>query len=398
MRIYFERQDNWKSFTYDQRYLDSLASILQVQGKCAAVTYVPEKGKYWLSYNENKAAKTDKIVKRLVDLIISAKDNVESEKLLVGLYLASNYYYGYSLDDMRPSMDKFLDSKAENYNAFIKYINHLITQNPRDPSRKDLISYRNRYFNQKGQETLLQKLHEQYDNKKESSWFKDLTQEYYKILNLIQTLPPLRPSPLLTLPDKSFIFTPETDVKKLVFYLRQKNISTIDYEILNNDPKYHAEVNIKVKLDTLQNKQIKNKPEITTGINLEVLKQVKDATSGIADQDSNYIGISKLCCAVCHDYLGDKTLDHRGTHGIFFPSRCDITQKFHNKKKTYSETTSNKEYIYHRRDFSETLDVLRQKLGSIDPESETTEESKISSDMSALDIAGASEEEDSELG
>ena len=44
------RRDNWHDFTYDQRYLDALAAIFHVQGKCAAV--LPFESKFYLSYNE----------------------------------------------------------------------------------------------------------------------------------------------------------------------------------------------------------------------------------------------------------------------------------------------------------------------------------------------------------
>ncbi|AVP87973.1 hypothetical protein phytr_10450 [Candidatus Phycorickettsia trachydisci] len=69
-----------------------------------------------------------------------------------------------------------------------------------------------------------------------------------------------------------------------------------------------------------------------------------------------YIGISRLSCAVCHDFL---TVPHRGTYGILFPasrehgqkSLCDIF------KSTHTPLRITKDFCYQHKKLSHDLDI-----------------------------------------
>ena len=83
---------------------------------------------------------------------------------------------------------------------------------------------------------------------------------------------------------KEQILRPVQDVEK-VLYSMKNGYSIAGYKILDNKEGLHAEYNIKLHFP-------------------------------FVDKANNYIGVTKLCCGFCHQYLLSKGYKHRGTHGV----------------------------------------------------------------------------------
>lgn len=87
-KIVYSRQDNWKKFDYDCRYLDALAGLLHIQGDCAVALEYEKK--IYLSYNSSATASTKKCVGFIDGFLTRIFVAEYSSDDLLGVYLIFN--------------------------------------------------------------------------------------------------------------------------------------------------------------------------------------------------------------------------------------------------------------------------------------------------------------------
>ncbi|AVP87972.1 hypothetical protein phytr_10440 [Candidatus Phycorickettsia trachydisci] len=200
--IYFNRTDNWHNVKYDVRYLDSLASIINIQSPCAAVAYLPSQNIYLLSYNENAEEENKETVKYLRSLIIEAKNDEGKKKLLLGLHVGLNPDF-YQISKYLLSA-AFTNSLGSELTGKVKGLTPLLNLAKRGYGTQILINIHDKY------EELLKEI------KQNPSGINEAQLE--------------------------LIIRPKQDVEKLISHLQDNQI--IKFKILPNPLCYHAEINI----------------------------------------------------------------------------------------------------------------------------------------------------------
>ncbi len=241
--IGFDRLDNWKKLSYDKRYLDTLASVLLVNGnnnKVAAVCY--HNNKFYLSYNKTSTI-NDKAILKEIWALVEAKN---WKDLLVSHLI-------YNQIDFQGLLSTYLN--------FYKNIPLAIEQEV-----KGYIASINN------------------PNKANSTGKEAIFNNYFKLLeNVSNSTEPISEY------FKQILFRPLQNVTKLCHFLEHNNITISSDNLIpleNNIIKdLHAELNVKQQFPALSEK---------------------------------YIGVSRLCCAACHEVFEIYQDDHRGTHGVCY--------------------------------------------------------------------------------
>jgi len=277
--------DNWNDHPFSNgRYLDSLSGILAIQGPCAAVTFY--NGKFFVSYNSSPTDPTQNILREVVPLLVQ-----KSVKELLPYYLIFNTeftktienYIDHNIEELRKCDPQLIKGLLRWIKSIEDYKNNL-----------EKICYSNQELEEVYKtkpkavlsDTALDTLRENINSKFEiiskvihdkPRKFEEIFSQYIQFMNSVSVL----------IDDKDFksiLIRPLQDIEKACHYL--KTLDDVQFEIIENPRKVHAEVNIAKEFPCI---------------------------------GKVYIGVSKLCCGAC-----DETLDlygylHRGTHGVCFP-------------------------------------------------------------------------------
>jgi hypothetical protein len=280
--IVYPVEDKHKSYSYDSRYLDSLASMFAVQAPCAAIVFFHNK--FFLSYNSDANLITTNQQKE-IELLIQTKKKGE----LITRYLTFNSEFK-DLIKNQAEHNSELDKKlVEEIKSFYKKI-----QNNKQILEKHCYSNSaiKTAFTVDFPEPTISAIEETKSIlgkkleaveaiiAKKEDFFREIYVQYFTILNQLKQCNDI----VL----KQLFLRPLQDVEKVLYHLEKTGIN-VTIEILRNSENLHAEVNISQKFPCL---------------------------------GENYIGVSRLCCAPCNDTLTVYKYDHRGTHGI-----CDSDWK-----------------------------------------------------------------------
>ena len=201
-KIAYQFSDNWKDFTYDQRFLDAFAAAFHVQGDCSAV--LKYDSKFYLSYNSNMTNQNSK----RVDLISKAFSEDDNECLL-GLYLVFNVDFKALVKKSRNHVGDFKE-KLENFLSEAQKTGDLIDKNINKINSKEII------LNDLVSKVVL---------------------SYGDMLQGLNT-------PELKIHLSTF-FRPKQDVCKAFDFYKTKEI-VLSLEILSNPSSLHAEYNISI--------------------------------------------------------------------------------------------------------------------------------------------------------
>ncbi|AVP87075.1 hypothetical protein phytr_1140 [Candidatus Phycorickettsia trachydisci] len=272
---------------YDYRVLDALAAILNLQTPCTAVMRdVDKKHKFYVSYNNNISLKVWKMVQSAAGFINNfiaddGQTHMKSKNIpaLIGMYIAFN-------DDFKKLFDPnntFVGSLRTNSKTLELIAK--ITQH-----RNELIGFKLDSIKSEEFKRLCCSIAEDYFH-----LLSEVAEE-----NATNEQSSLRNESLL-----NFLKRPVKDVLKSVVTLKKEaqddnSLKTVEIEILNNPEGLHAEMVL-------------------------LKKALKDFREGSRTTFEFYMGISKLCCYLCHrtlDLLKDKIPDlkviTRGTHNTFY--------------------------------------------------------------------------------
>lgn len=374
------RRDNWHDFTYDQRYLDALAAIFHVQGKCAAI--VPYNDKFYLSYNETSYTIDKKGIKKegsafKIKKLIEENLNLQDIESLLFLYLSYNKNFTLTISEenleqlynvpegLQNQLKHIYDMIIENTQKLIDdttvqpLINNLLQQKVK--IEEDIFKAKSE-FNTLKEEILEQsnvlkhaiqgiqsknsgKERQVFDpnklkyldiedtslteGKKYPAYkYREIISSYFQLKELIPKLKNFSETEsdgFLNLV-KNFI-RPLQDIEKLVHYVSEHYI-TVAVEIIDNPNSAHAETNLAAAFPKLG--------------------------------EDTYIGIAKLCCGAC-----DSVLDavfhyqHRGTHGLVDKWNAPLIQfqsvldELKQKSKKFDQKILRDNYTTQDRDLSD---------------------------------------------
>lgn len=288
-KVAFKKKDNWEGIKYENtRYLDALASIFHIATPCSAV--VLYNGSYKISYNNDILSQSDQYQVIFNTKIDTAKSfiNDSDAKSLLSFYLVENPdFLQFIKDELRSIKNNFknienIENNINLINAFKCKISEFNTSLEREVLNEAKL-YAKTINNKKNPdlEKATQSKNKILQQNKEFFNDVNIIDDYYEVIKIMQSLH------YLTDQEKkldifSKLLRPLQDVYKIV----SSQIVIPVVEILENKYELHAECNIAKKLDSLLDEEI-------------------------------YIGISKLCCANCFQYLNTlKNIIFRGTHGV----------------------------------------------------------------------------------
>jgi hypothetical protein len=208
--IAYEREDNWRDFGYDKRYLDALGSVFLVNGNNNKVATVHRvKDKFFLSYNRNASKEDIKVLQNIVGFI-----NNNNDKSLLIYHLAYN--------------------EIDFHGVISSYINRYTVA--------DEIKQKAMFFIKTVQQF----------KKKSTNDINNITNQYFTLLTILSASNNLDLDPLKVEFSK-IIIRPLQDVRKLLHYLHNNDNTPINYELVklthplssgNKPLNLHSDVNV----------------------------------------------------------------------------------------------------------------------------------------------------------
>eukprot|EP01041_Mallomonas_annulata_P012966 gene12966-27369_t len=355
--IVYDIMDNWKDHLFESsRYLDTIAALLAIQKPCTAVAYY--NNTFIVSYNSSPSEVTENILKDITTLLKQRKSNIE----LIPYYLLFNNDFQNALSNHVFHLQNpaeyghvFNMLKAYIYNtSTVKFEleNRCFTVQEVNDILKNkftsIIPYTELDIINNSINKRLTEVSNTMKNK--NKIMNKFTESYFDILKLLETIDDEQL--------RQIMIRPYQDTVKACGYF-EKLVSPckeIMFDILQNPRKIHAEVNI-----------AKEYPFML---------------------ESNYIGISKLCCGACHNTLEQYKYKHRGSHGVIFPDDWippvrqleDMIEHLHRSKK--ADVVTNDQVLRNlgrqlstddfETQFGEFYDLKRKLLVKNDNELSTT--------------------------
>jgi hypothetical protein len=250
----YDVEDNWEKFSYQNRYLDALASVFHMQ---SAVTAALEyKNRIYLSYsNDDSIVPSVKYISTFIKRIIQAVDSTSDD--LLAVYLI----YNVDFKDLIKLAKRFITSEE------CKGVLNELAQGIKDVTNDLDQALKKGYEHDSDQLSFFYK-----NSKSIVAIYKTiLTNHYNEIGEYLERF-----------------IRPMQDSYKLYHHFKLGHGKDIeDIIILPNPHADHADVNVVACFPN----------------NMNLI-------------DKPYIGVSKLCCGYCHTYLDKNNYGHRGTHGV----------------------------------------------------------------------------------
>ncbi len=310
MHSAFDKVDNWRNFEYDKRILDALASLFHLKAPVTAV--YKNHDKLFVSYNvqaEDRIKSQIKLGKNF--LITGSVDDLLNFYLLMNVdfidFIASQCRYEwlklyqiYQEVNENVSFIEFKQeyiktkkdlpqnlSKLEDFVALYKKLSSL-SQKPfvdlieqKNKSLKDV----NKISDKKIKEKSLEELELSFIQKEKELLFKVASnyKDFYIIKEYMELVSSLKVDKTEF---RELLFRPMQDCFKASYFIKQ-GYKIDDVIILDNKDDVHADTNVVDHFPLLKS--------------------------------FDYVGVSRLACGYCHEYLNQKTAFHRGTHGVIDP-------------------------------------------------------------------------------
>jgi len=306
-----ESQDNWQKFDYSKRVLDAFASLFHFKAPVTAVHKY--KDNLCVSYNTQaeeymklqsklgmyilKSGKIDGLLAFYLLLNIDFIDFIESQckyewqqlhslhKLNSGELNFKNFKIDCIKNNKIPSflsqLEDFLSLIKDSKTALQLPINNFCL------AKEEKLKEANKIQDKNKKLLMLENLNNEFDQDKiyclEES-FQQLTENSKSVTNTYKGI-------LLNLKIdktefKELFFRPLQDCYKISYFI-QLGYEVNDVIILDNKNSIHADTNV---------------------------------VDHFSLEDSfGYIGVSRLACGYCHEYLDKKHVPHRGSHGVIDP-------------------------------------------------------------------------------
>lgn len=251
----FKRIDNWENISYDKRVLDALTSLFHFKGTVTAGYYCDNV--LYISYNEHIDPVKDNLMTNRIKLFSNENIKKYSVENLLSVYLLLN------IDFFELILSCFKYEKALIQN-----------QSKKDTSIYDLFAECGNVIKtlKKDLDTSLAK-----GSIIEFNNYKGINVVYDKLIwNIVQ----IEQNDEI----KQQLFRPLQDCLKVKYYLNDSSYSINKVIILDNKDNVHADTNVVDHFPLLKS--------------------------------FDYVGVSRLACGYCHEYLNKKDALHRGTHGV----------------------------------------------------------------------------------
>jgi hypothetical protein len=305
-------EDKTEQLNYSNRHLDGLADIFNIQGDCVAVYFYAARKEYVISYNADPVENTRVICDYIVKLL-----NEGANQKLQACYLIFNKEV--TLKSLRKlEQDYTAAGNAGDVKRFVEKI-----ENFRKIKEKKLIK-------QISSQT--------------SSDLDELFALYEAVLKDEFVIQNIR--------SYDFLLYPLHNVSKVLWYIGEQQIE-VRIKILSNT----KQVEVKVKVDDeglASEKSEKKDFHLHAEINIvynypHVFRDTQE--------DKEYIGISKLCCALCDEILISYEFLHRGTHGYICGDDIFYLDRFEDILKIIRENSRAKIVEILDRKLTRTLSI-----------------------------------------
>ena len=305
----FNKVDNWRDFGYSTRILDAFASLFHLKAPVTAVYKF--QGKLFLSYN----TQAEERIKSQVKLCnIFLKEGSVND--LLNFYLLMNTdFIDLIVNQCKCEWQKLYNKECKTGLNFKQFKEQYIKENKLLPEslfklenfiasykkvsslsekpfveliiqKNNQIKEANKISNIQAKEDFLKKSELSFIKEEEKlliSVAKDY-KNFYIINDYIDLVLNLG---IDKTEFKELLIHPLQDCHK-IFYLMKNGYTVDDVVILDNKAGVHADINV-----------VDNFPLI---------------------EKFDYLGVSRLACGYCHEYLDKKGVPHRGSHGIIDPN------------------------------------------------------------------------------
>lgn len=283
-----KRTDKWKTFTYEFRYLDTLARIFDVKLKNPCTSVVPLKGKegqlsIGIAFNTKSTPQTVADIKRTAGLLQAAiNDETKIPSFMIEAISKSQCYI-YCIGKIQEKL---------------KACEKIIITHPVIKGTLDEVGKLIKIVNTKTENAVLK----QYE---------------IVLISLTELLKADFTGDETSIKLKKDIFDKKTlemlvrpyqDIQKIVKFFNKIGNNKIVYEIIDNPEGAHAELTASSYYFAKNG----NNPE--------------------------YVGISKLSCYLCDELLNVENQPHRGGHGILYLKDYKLPNK-------YESSASTKEFL-----------------------------------------------------
>lgn len=324
-----DREDNWQQFDYiKHRWVDAVGAVFNTQFPCSSVSY--SDGTFNISYNTYPNLMTSRLVSEIFDHF---KNN--NIKDLLPYYLLFNYdFHGEikhyakankSIDELYKALlslakplKNFYETNNDQYsNNCLKLINS---------SMKSIFDNNYLKINFEANIDELRYISNSVTNSLKSNEAANKVNTIQNLKNIIFNfsnkiyqfiIDEIIKEDTNDISLKETTIRPLQDVYKLNYVLNQINNTNsvlLEYKILPNPHNIHTEVN-----------------------NLMYIFPFES-------QEQIYMGIPKLCCALCDIVLTKANVLHRGTHGIYDKWETSGAGSLANIKKIVDKKCKDGEY------------------------------------------------------
>lgn len=293
------KSDQYYKFNYNIRILDALASLFHIETKCSSVFRY--KDVLYISYNKQIHIKEKQKVEKTLQITFEALKNNLKDDVLV-MYLLHNIDFNTFLTNQyKFEQDVCFKKKLKSFSdlldgsrTFLQFTD-IEEESDKIDKFNELFTTNSEFTNAIGEIGVqiyksLENFSKAAEKAKRCLYIKIIADYEDLILSLKEYKGLIHSAEEKNIQIKEQFLRPLQDISKILYKVHHAGYRIDSVEILDNKFNLHAEQNI-------------------------ILYFPKALIEG--EGYDSYIGVSKLCCTLCHKYLELHGYKHRGTHGTW---------------------------------------------------------------------------------